>query len=449
MGIKQRLYPDPGHAGVLVMHCDHARFIYNLGLEQRRMWHPFKRETFKVNYNSQARELTEARREYPWLAEGATTVQQGALRDLDLAYRSWWANPSHFGAPTFRSRDQRQGFIVRDLTVRRLNRKWATVSVPKAGAVKFRLTRPWAEVQSATSARITCTPAGTWYLALTTLPAVFERTSTGAVVGIDRGVAQTISTSEGTHQSIPTLRPGEQRRFLTLERKLARQVKGSARRECTKRKLNRIRDKLGNRRQNWVEQTSTSMVRDYDLIALEKLATANMVRKVAPKPDPENPGTFLPNGAAAKSGLNRAIHASCWGMLAARLKDKSKHSTDGHRAVVVEVDPRNTSRTCHECGHTSKENRKSQAVFHCQRCGHTAHADTNAAKNILARAINTLPPDGRPMDASATSGCRVKPEKAALPLLKNPPDSSAGSTSSIQHTHSTRPCPLSRETSMH
>lgn len=100
-------------------------------------------------------------------------------------------------------------------------------------------------------------------------------------------------------------------------------MKGSARRECTKRKLNRIRDKLGNRRQNWVEQTSTSMVRDYDLIALEKLATANMVRKVAPKPDPENPGTFLPNGAAAKSGLNRAIHASCWGMLAARLKDKS------------------------------------------------------------------------------------------------------------------------------
>jgi len=100
------------------MHAAHARFVFNLGLEQRKMWHPFKRGTFKVSYISQARELTESRKAFPWLAEGSTVVQQGALRDLDRAYKNWWSNPSHFGAPTYRSRDRNQGFIVRDLTVR-------------------------------------------------------------------------------------------------------------------------------------------------------------------------------------------------------------------------------------------------------------------------------------------------------------------------------------------
>jgi len=395
------------------MHAAHARFVFNLGLEQRKMWHPFKRGTFKVSYISQARELTESRKAFPWLAEGSTVVQQGALRDLDRAYKNWWSNPSHFGAPTYRSRDRNQGFIVRDLTVRRLNRKWATLTVPKAGVVKFRLTRAWAEITTATSARVTVSPSGQWHVSLTTPPAFFERTSTGAVVGIDRGVAQTISTSDGAHASIPTLTHGEQGRFLALERRLARQVKGSARREATKKTLNRLRDCLRNRRTDWIEKTTTALVRDYDLIALEALQTRNMVKAPAPKPDPENEGAFLANGARAKAGLNRVILASCWGEFARRLTDKAAMAPEHHPVHVVLVDPKNTSRECHGCGHTSKENRKSQAVFHCTRCGHTAHADTNAARNILARALNTLPPDGRSTDASATSRCSVKPEKAA------------------------------------
>ena len=49
---------------------------------------------------------------------------------------------------------------------------------------------------------------------------------------------------------------------------------------------------------------------------------------------------------------------------------------------VVQVDPRNTSRTCAECGHVAKSNRKSQAEFECGACGHHDHADKNAARNI-------------------------------------------------------------------
>ena len=122
-------------------------------------------------------------------------------------------------------------------------------------------------------------------------------------------------------------------------------------------------------------------LRDHDLIAVENLSVKGMVRRPQPKPDPEAPGAFLTNGAAAKSGLNRSIHAQGWSQWLRRLGEKAQ--TSGVR--VARVDPRHTSQQCRACGHTAAANRESQAVFCCESCGHQAHADRNAAENILAR----------------------------------------------------------------
>ncbi|KRF04341.1 hypothetical protein ASH00_14655 [Arthrobacter sp. Soil782] len=402
MSIRQRLYPSPEQAAALEMHCSHARFVFNVGLEQRKMWHPFKRHTFKITAASQMRELTEAREAFPWLAEGSSAVQQGALRDLDRAYRNWWSKPSKFRHPTFRSKNERQGFIIRTLKVQRLNRKWALVSIPKAGKIKFRLSRPWADVAAAKSARVTLSKSGQWHVSITTHPAPFNRTTTGKMVGIDRGIKQTFSTSDGVHARIPTLTKTERDKFLALERRLSRQVPGSARREVTKLKLNRLRDKLRNRQNDWIEKATTSLVIDHDLIALEALNTVNMARRAPARPDPDNAGGFLPNGAGAKAHRNRGIYAACWGKFARRISDKAATTPEHHRTQVILVNPSYTSITCNECKHISKENRESQAVFHCKGCGHKAHADTNAGRNILDRAHDKLPLDGRSTDASAT-----------------------------------------------
>ena len=83
---------------------------------------------------------------------------------------------------------------------------------------------------------------------------------------------------------------------------------------------------------------------------------------------------------AAKSGLNRQILGRRWSLFARRLCEKATLA----EVVVVKVDPVNTSRRCRACGHVAAENRKSQAVFGCVACGHVAHADVNAALNILA-----------------------------------------------------------------
>ena len=100
-----------------------------------------------------------------------------------------------------------------------------------------------------------------------------------------------------------------------------------------------------------------------------------------PKPDPDNPDNYLPNGAAAKAALDKAILASCWGKFAQRLSDK----TD-----VIEVPAQYTSQQCHKCGHTEARNRESQAVFRCQKCGNTGHADVHAGMNIHERAFGAV-----------------------------------------------------------
>jgi len=418
MSIKQRLYPEPEHYEMLRTHCGHARFMWNIGLEQRQHYRADLKGKFNVNKATQAKELTSLRKEVEWLRNGSTIVQQAALNDLQRAYQNFWDNPAHFSPPTPRTRkNKHQGFYVRDLTIRRVSKKWGTVSLPKIGPVKFRITRSWIELKACTSARVTVTKSGQWNVSFTCPAPFFERKKTGAMLGIDRGVTQTIATSEGGFDRIPSFTEGETKRFLVLEQQLSRQKKGSKRRERTRVKLAKLREKLSRRKLDWVEKTSTRMVRENDVLALEKLIIANMVKKPKAKPDSENEGAYLPNGARAKAGLNKVIHASCWGLLLQRLKDKASMTPETDKTQIVLVNPRNTSRECNSCHHIAKENRESQAVFKCVKCGHEANADTNAAQNILDRAITTieslLPLVERSMDAPEGKPQRVKHQELA------------------------------------
>jgi putative transposase len=119
------------------------------------------------------------------------------------------------------------------------------------------------------------------------------------------------------------------------------------------------------------------LVREYDSIVHEKLQIANMTRR--PKPCPDGNGGYQPNGVAAKSGLNKSINDAGWGIFLRVLSAKAESA--GRQ--VIAVDPRHTSQRCAHCGHTAAGNRVTQAQFRCLACGHQAHADVNAASNIL------------------------------------------------------------------
>jgi putative transposase len=372
--VRQRLYPTPEQVAVMVEHCHQARFVFNLGLEQRAWYGGRRRPAGRVTVGSQMRDLAVLRADLDWLRAGSSVVQQAALRDLDRAFANFYAGRARY--PRFKKRDDRNGgFVVRDLTVHRLNRRNGVVLVPKVGLVRFRLSGLWSQVASASSARVTLRN-GQWHVSFTTRPPARIVAGTGALVGIDRGVSNTLALSDGALLSVPSLTAAEQARFVLLQRRLARQVKGSARRRRTLDALAVLRGRLSNRRTDWVEQTTTDLARAYDGLAIENLQVANMVRRPKAKPDPDRPGQFLPNGARAKAALNKAIHASCWTQFATRLE---------HKSLVVTVPARYSSQECRQCRHITADNRKSQAVFACVVCGHTNHADTNAALNVLHR----------------------------------------------------------------
>ena len=92
----------------------------------------------------------------------------------------------------------------------------------------------------------------------------------------------------------------------------------------------------------------------------------------------ENPG----KNVKAKSGLNRSVLNEAWRKFFTYLEYKLKLKG----GILIKVDPKHTSQTCIQCGHISKDNRKEQEIFKCVKCGYKAHADVNAAQNILKRA---------------------------------------------------------------
>ncbi|GAA0326084.1 transposase [Actinoallomurus spadix] len=366
--MRFRLVPTPAQEQALLDHCSHARFVWNLAIEQHQHWRPGRKNA--PGYAEQSRQLTEARREFAWLAAGLQTVQQQALRDFAHAMSNFFAGTHR--RPTWRKAGVHEGFRIvgqrgKHWDVRRLSRKAGEVSIPKVGWVRFRWSRPIPE--EARSFRVRQDRAGRWHVAFAVIPPPVDKPGAGLVVGIDRGVTVSAALSTGERLSVPGLRVSESDRMRRLQRKLARAKPGSNRRAQVKMAIGRLKARETDRRKDWVEQTSTDLARRFDLIGVEDLRIKNMVRSARGTIDV--PGTNV----LAKTGLNRSIHAAGWGLLATRLEQKAP-------GRVEKIDPAYTSQICHACGHCAAGNRESQAVFRCRACGHVDHADVNAAKNI-------------------------------------------------------------------
>ena len=119
-------------------------------------------------------------------------------------------------------------------------------------------------------------------------------------------------------------------------------------------------------------------------MVLEKLPVSTMTHRAKPVADPATPGLYLPNGASAKSGLNRAILSKGWYRFEVALNSSARYSG----TQIVKVPAALSSQRCSACGHVDPKSRESQAVFRCTHCSRPAeHADVNAAKNILAAGL--------------------------------------------------------------
>ena len=378
---RYRLLPTPAQEAVLRDHCGHARFVWNLAVEQHSHWRPGR--TVAPRYLEQCRQLTAARAEHPWLAAGSQMVQQQALRDFAQAMAAFFDPQNPAGRPSWRKAGRNEGFrvvAVKPGDVRRLSRHVGEVRVPKAGSVRFRWSRP--VPQGVKSFRVTMDRAGRWHVAFAMIPEPIAGPGNGETVGIDRGVAVSAALSTGEMLTVPGLSVGRRQRLRSLQRRLARARPGSNRRTRVKRAVARLRAREADARKDWAEKVSTGIARRFDLIKVEDLRIAHMTRSA--RGAAQNPGTNV----RQKAGLNREILRSGWGLLVRRLQNKAA-------GRVKKVRPAFTSQRCSACGHVDAKSRESQARFVCTACGFADNADVNAARNIAAgRAVTARGGDG-------------------------------------------------------
>ena len=269
---RYRLLPTPAQEAALRVHCAHARYVWNLAVEQHQHWRPGRKSA--PGYLEQCRQLTQARAENPWLAAGSQMVQQQALRDFDQAMAGFFDPKNPNGRPSWRKADRDEGFRIvgrrgQQWNVRRLSRKTGEVWVPKAGWVRFRWSRP--VPPGAKSYRVTMDRAGRWHVAVAAVPDPIPAPGNGEVVGIDRGVVVSAALSTGELLHVPGLTAGERKRLRRLERKLARARRGSGRRKRVRLAIARLHIRETDRRKDWAEKASTDIASRFDTIRVEDL----------------------------------------------------------------------------------------------------------------------------------------------------------------------------------
>jgi putative transposase len=362
------------------------RELYNTALQERRdAWR--LRET-TVSYGDQSAQLKEIREVRPDIAAWSFSSQQATLRRLNRAFAGFYRRVRAGetpGYPRFKSPHRFDSVEwPKDGDGCRWQPEIRRVYLQGIGQVKVTVHR---QIQGRVKT-IQIRREGRHWMLILSCDEVPTRPlePTRAAVGVDVGIASFATTSDG--QQVPN--PGWGRvaaaRLGTAQQVLARKKRGSNNRRRARATVAGRHRKLANQRRNFHHHTARALVVRYDLLVVEDLRIRNLVRRPAPRPDPDHPGGFLANGAAAKTGLNRSIHDAGWAQFVSILRAKAEEAG----RVVIDVDARHTSDRCEACGHTARENRATQAVFSCRGCGHTVNADEHAARNILRAGLARL-----------------------------------------------------------
>ena len=379
---KFRAYPtrpQEGRSGALLRdHCD----LYNAALEERR--EAWRKRKVPVSYGTQSAQLKEIRRADPnGQGRHSFTAQQQTLRRLGTVFDGFFNRVkagAKAGYPRFKpyTRFDQVMFVAGDGSKwePRGSGKWAHATFRAVGTVKVQQHRP---VRGTVKTLTLKREGRRWYVIVTADTEPEPLPATGRAVGADVGVARFLTTSDGEVVGSPRFLGKSAGVIADLQRRKERAKPGSGNRKRLRRALAREWRKTRNRRLDFHHKAARRLVSECDVIALEDLNTAGMTRRPAPKPDPGQPGAYLPNGSAAKAGLNKAILDAGWAQFAVILKAKAE---DAGRRVIF-VNPAYTSITCHQCG--ARCERPQQNTVLCPACG-PHDADVNGARNIYARA---------------------------------------------------------------
>lgn len=354
---KFRLYPTKSQEAVLNEQFRLCRNLYNCALQERR--DAYRKAGVSRSYYDQQNLLPEIKTALPEYKGIHSQVLQDVLKRLDKAFQGFFKRIKQgvrAGYPRFQGRDRFDSICYPQLGFS-VSEKTAFFS--KIGNIRIKLHRPIeGKIKTATIKR----EGDEWYAVYTCEVEARPLPTTGSQVGVDVGTTWFAITSDGEFVENPRHYQTAMKKLRTAQRAVARKPnKRSNRRKKAVKRVAKIHRKVARQRLDFHHKTATKLIRENDLVAHEDLNVSGMGR----------------------GNLARSIHDAGWSQFFSLLALKA---VDAGRQVI-RVNPAYTSQRCNQCGHTCRENRRNQAEFVCVSCGHTANADHNAAKNILAAGL--------------------------------------------------------------
>ncbi len=351
------MLPTAEQSALLSKHFGCARFIYNHFLKEKQEHYLLNKKT--LNYNTCAGMIVKMKRESnTWLTEVNSQTLQAALMHLETAYSNFFKKKSKF--PKFKSKKINYDSFHIPQNVKILKENKVQITKFKEGIRFIKHREIKGKIKSATVSR---TPAGKYYISiLTEQEPTKHLPKTGKNIGIDLGIKDFAITSEGQRYTNPKFLYKFQKQLKRAQQHLSRKVKGSKQRDLARIKVAKIYEKITNSRNDMQHKVSMSLIRKYDMIALEDLNVKGMVK----------------NNCLAK-----AISDAAWSSFVTKLTYKAQW----YGKNIIKIDrffP--SSKTCSNCGHIKESLDLSERVWTCV-CGAKHDRDVNASKNILRRAL--------------------------------------------------------------
>jgi len=307
----------------------------------------------------------------PWLKDAPVHPLQHALKDLERAYRNFFAQRGSF--PRFKRKGRSESFRYPDAKQFQVDQVNSRIKLPKLGWVRYRNSR---EVLGVPRNITLSASGGKWYASIQTMREVEPPVPSGAgAVSIDMGITRFATLSDGSFVAPLNSFRKHEAQLRRSQRALSRKIQFSQNWQKAKRRVQRIHTRIGNCRRDFLHKATTLISKNHAMVCIEDLQVRNMSRSA--KGNAEQAG----KNVRAKSGLNKSILDQGW----SEFRRQLQYKLDWNGSILVAVPPHNTSRTCPDCDRVAAENRPTQAHFKCVGCGYENHADVVGAINVLAR----------------------------------------------------------------
>ncbi|NES82091.1 MAG: transposase [Moorea sp. SIO2B7] len=324
-----------------------------------------------VNYYTQQAALKETKILFPDYKEIYSEVQQINLQRLDKAWKKWRVpdkNGKRGGRPRFKKAGQ-----LRSFGFSRVNHPKATIKFEGKNLITTRLGiilvvvhRPIPEGFKLKTASIVKKADG-YYVCLSgkdeRVPEPLHHDKIKSAVGIDVGLKEFLTTSEGETVPIQQTYRQVQNHLARQQRRLKNKKKGSQNYQKQQHKIAKIHQRIQRQRKDFQYKIATWLTRCYDLIAVEDLKILGL----------------------ARTRLSKSVLDAAWGQFITLLEAVAVKCG----SLVVKVNPHGMSIDCSGCG-TKVPKTLSVRTHECPKCSLVMDRDENAAINILNRAIEEL-----------------------------------------------------------